>query len=143
MMHLLRPIRLLFLLSALCLLTCEREDAPDTTALYDGIDRGSWQVRIHTRGATDFTESWVGYTFSFHDAEGLSVDRVNNPDPIYGDYRAREGNGLTWLEMEFSPASECDSLAGRWQALSISNRRADFARRVASTGELERLQFGQ
>jgi hypothetical protein len=143
MMCLSRPFCVFFLLAALCLGACTREDDPDTTALYEGMDRGLWEVRLHTRGATDLTESWQGYTFTFDNYEGLFVERGTGIDDIYGDFRAREGNGQTWLEMEFSPASECDSLAGRWQTLSISNRRADFARRVAHTGELERLQFGQ
>jgi hypothetical protein len=143
MMHLLRPTRLLFLLTAMCVSACAREDDPDTNALYFGLNGRAWEVRLHTRGGTDLSAGWNGYTFEFLSPAGLLyIECGNDPDIVLGEYRALKGNEQTLLEIELlSAASECDSLAGRWQSLSISKRKADFARRVARTGELERLQF--
>jgi hypothetical protein len=142
MMFLSRPIGLFFLLAVVCLSACTRDDDPDGDRVYFGL-QGDWEVRIHTRGGTDLRESWNGYSFYFESVEGmLYMDRYDDGDYILAEYRTLETNGLTLLEIEcLTAASVCDSLAGRWQALNINGIKADFARRVASTGALERLQF--
>jgi hypothetical protein len=121
---------------------CTREDDPDSTAMYEGLMRGSWEVNVHTRGSVDMQDATRGYFFSFDDAEGVFVGRGLEDVSVRGDWRAFESGGLTWLHLEFSPASSIDSIGGDWQALDISHRAANFARR-AVTGEIERLEFRQ
>lgn len=121
---------------------CTREDDPDSTAMYEYLMRGSWEVKVHKRGSVDLRDATRGYDFGFDDAEGVFVGRGLEDVPVRGDWRALESGGLTWLHVEFSPASSIDSIGGDWQALNIGRRAANFARRTV-TGELERLEFRQ
>lgn len=131
----------------LCHASCTEEVDPKISTVHFGMGQGVWKIRKYTRGEENLRDKTKDMEFTFDDVDqSIAVDWQERDDSvtiILGDYEAVEERDQVWLVLDFVPTSPCDDLDGMWQALSVTPDKADFARYVPATGEVERLQFRQ
>jgi hypothetical protein len=128
--------KLLLIISALFLFSCNKED----NAVEKTITNGTWVIYSYIDSGVDETYHFTGYTFNFND-DGSVLAKLNS-NGVYGNWFRSSDDSHEELNIVFNQAP-LNEINNDWKVIVISESTIELQDVSGGDGETDYLKFNK